>query len=107
MPNQNFHQWRIGTINIRTGSDDQKLENVIHEIAKARLSVCCLQEVRRLNNDSVIITEKHNNTEQKFEVYWSGHSSKRHHGVGIAIKLDPCIEIQEINYTSKCKNYCG
>ena len=46
MRNKNFHLWRIGTINIRTGKDDQKIERVIHEIAKAKLSICCLQEVR-------------------------------------------------------------
>ena len=96
MSKKNFHQWRIGTINIRTGKDDQKLERVVYEIAKARLLVCCLQEVRRLNNGSVAITDKQNNIEQKFEIHWSGHSSKRHHGVVIAIKVESGIEIQEI-----------
>ena len=58
MRNKNFHQRRIATINIHTGKYDQKIE--IHEIAKAKLSVCCLQEVRLLNNNSVVITNKQN-----------------------------------------------
>ena len=62
---RNFHSWRIGNINIRTGKDDQKIETVIHQIAKAKLSVCCLQEVPRLNNDSAIINNKQKNVEQK------------------------------------------
>ena len=64
MSKKNFHQWRIGTINIRTEKDDQKHERVIYEIAKARLLVCCLQEVRRLDNGSVAITDKQTNIEQ-------------------------------------------
>ena len=56
MSKNNFHQWRIGTINIGNGKDSQKLERVIYEIAKARLLVCCLQEVRRLNNGSYVLS---------------------------------------------------
>ena len=36
MRSKNSHSWRIGTINICTGKDDQKIERVIHEIAKAK-----------------------------------------------------------------------
>ena len=43
-----FHHWKIGTINIRTGKDDEKLENVVRQINKAGVSICGLQEVRRL-----------------------------------------------------------
>ena len=96
MIKDHYHSWRVGTINIRTGKDDEKLERVIHEIAKARLSICCLQEVRRLNNSSVSITSKQNNVDHKYELYWSGHATKRHHGVGIAIKVEKGIEIEEI-----------
>jgi len=55
---KNYHSWRIGTINIRTGKEDQKIERVIHDVAKAKLSVCCLQEVRRLNNNLVTVMNK-------------------------------------------------
>ena len=65
MRNKNFHLLRIGTINICTGRGDKKIERVIHNIAKAKLSVCCLQEVRRLNDNLVIITNKQNHIEQK------------------------------------------
>ena len=93
MRNKNFHLWRIGTINIRTGKDDQK---IYHEITKAKVSVCCLQEVLRLNINSAIITNKQNNFEQKYKLYWSGNAAKRQLGVGIAIKVDKGIEIEEI-----------
>ena len=65
MRNKNFHLLRIGTINIFTGKGDKKIETVIHNIAKVKLSVCCLQEVRRLNDNLVIITNKQNHIEQK------------------------------------------
>ena len=96
MINKNFYSWRIGTINIRTGKADQKIERVIHEIVKAKLPVRCMQEVRRLNNNSVIITNKQNDTDNKYELYWSGHSTKRQHGVGIAIKVEKGIVIEEV-----------
>ena len=43
----------------------------------------------------MIITNKQNNVEQKYELYWSGHAVKKQHGVGIAIKVDEGIEIEE------------
>ena len=96
MPKKNFYPWRIGTINIRTGKEDLKIEKVIHEIAKAKLSICCLQEVRRLNSNSVIISKKIEDVEQKYELYWSGHSVKRQQGVGIAIKIENGIDIEDV-----------
>ena len=68
----------MGTTNLPTGKYDQKIERVINEISKANLSVCCLQEVRRLSNNLVIITNKQNNVEQKYELCWFGHTAKRH-----------------------------
>ena len=69
-----------------SGKDDQKSERVIHEIAKAKLSVCYLLVVHNLNNNSVIITYKQNNFEQKYKLRWSSHATIRQHGVGIVIK---------------------
>ena len=69
---------------------------MIHVIAKAKLSICCLQEVRRFNNDSAIITNQQDSVEQKYEFCWSGLAVKRQHGVGIAIKVDKDFEIDEI-----------
>ena len=94
MRNKNFHSRRIGTINIHTGNYDQKIE--IHEVAKAKLSVCYLLVVHNLNNNSVIVTNKQNNVERKYELYWPGHAAKRQHEVSIAIKVEIGIDIEEI-----------
>ena len=88
-----FHNWRIGTINIRTGKDDHKLQNVVNEISKAGLSVCGIQELRRLNTGSALIESSYENNENKYEVYWPGTATKRIHGVGVAIKVDKKIEL--------------
>ena len=64
-------------------------------IAKAKLLVCCYQEVPCLNIDSAIIANKQNNFEQKYKLYWSAHAAKSQHGVGIAIKVDKGIKIEE------------
>ena len=91
-----FHNWRIGTINIRTGKDDHKLQNVVNEISKAGLSICGIQELRRLNTGSALIESSYENNENKYEVYWSGTATKRIHGVGVAIKVDKKIELIEV-----------
>ena len=44
----------------------------------------------------MIVTNKQNNFEQKYQLYWSGHGAKRQHGVSVAIKVDKSIEIDEI-----------
>ena len=93
-----FHNWKLGTINVRTAREDEKLERTIKEIDKANLSICGLQEVRRTKTGSALI--KLQELDKKYEVYWSGHSSKRQHGVGIVIKVDNNIIIEEI----KCIN---
>ena len=89
---KDFHHWKIGTINVRTGKDDEKLERIISEISKAKLSICGIQEVRRIKSGSALITVN----DKKYEFYWSGPSLKHIHGVGIAIKADKNIVIEEI-----------
>jgi len=70
MSREYFH-WKLGTINVRTGKEDQKLEQIVKEIRKADLSVCGLQEVRRIKTGSALISNEGN----KYEIYWSGHAS--------------------------------
>ena len=48
----------------------------------------------------MIITNKQNNAEQKYELYCSSHAAKTQHGVGIAIKIDEGIETEEITPVS-------
>ncbi|XP_066927730.1 craniofacial development protein 2-like [Clytia hemisphaerica] len=91
---QTFYKWNIGTINVRTCKDDLKLERVVQEIHKANLEISALQEVRRLKQGSA--TVKCDNS--KYEIYWSGHSLKRQHGVGFVIKVDPNVEIVQVEY---------
>ena len=98
MPRQH-EQWRIGTINVRTAKEDEKLERIIYETNKAKLYVCGVQEVRRLNTGSTLISTE-TDLNQKYEFYWSGHSLKRIHGVGIAIKVDKNIVVEEVKYVS-------
>ena len=88
-----FHNWKIGTINIRTGKDDEKIERVVKEIDKAGLIICGLQEVRRLTKGSAILETESKN---KYEIYWSGYQTKRQHGVGIVIKCDPNIDVLDV-----------
>ena len=96
MAEKMFHRWRIGTVNIRTGKDDIKLENVVHQIDRAKLSICGLQEVRRLGTSSCTVKSTIGDIRNQFEGYWSGHAMKRQYGVGIAVLIDDAIDITEV-----------
>ena len=56
--------------------------------------MCGLQEVRRLSRGSAAITT--NEIKRKYEVFLSGHTLKRQHGVAIAVKIDPNVELIEV-----------
>ena len=68
----------------------------MNEINKADLTICALQEVRQLNHGSALVDVRANDTSVKYEVYWSGNKLKRQHGVGIAVKYSPRVEIIEV-----------
>ncbi|XP_066925162.1 uncharacterized protein [Clytia hemisphaerica] len=98
---KHFHNWKLGTINVRTAREDEKLEKVFKEIRKANLSICGLQEVRRKNGLALI---ELNELNEKYEVYWSGYATKRIHGVGIAIKVDLNCYAPTEESTTPCKD---
>ena len=92
---QNFREWRLGTINIRSGKEkDQgaKIYTIAKEINRNGLSFCCLQEVKYLNTGRKLITL---DTGEKFEFHWCGKKKRREAGVGMLIKVDPEIEISD------------
>ena len=93
-----FHQWSIGTINIRTGRTDEKIESVVHQINRAGLTICGLQEVRRLKTGSALVGCKTEGCDEsnRYEVHWSGYSVKRQHGVGIAVRVEKGIDVVEV-----------
>jgi len=73
---------------------------VTHEVDKAGLDICALQEVRRLNQGSTIVTCQRNDYSNKYETHWSGNSLKRHHGVGFIIRTDPNIGVIQVEYVN-------
>ena len=44
----------------------------------------------------MIITNKQNNVEQIYNLYWSTHAAKKQHGKSITVKVDKGIEIEEV-----------
>ena len=66
----------------------------MQEIHKANLEICALQEVRRFKQGSTTI-ECGNS---KYEIHWSGQSLKRQHGVGFVVKVDPNVELVQVEY---------
>jgi hypothetical protein len=95
--------WKVGTINVLTASDDLLLYECLRQATRANLDICCFQEFRRLGNDSITISvtpddEKSKTTE--WNVWWTGHKSKRRDGVGIAIRSNKCVTIDDIGHIS-------
>ena len=93
---KNFHQWKAGTINIRTGSEDWRLEEAVRQIDRSGLTICALQEVRKLEQGNTIIKVANS----KYEIHWCGRKRLRRDGVALVIRIDPRIIIREISYIS-------
>ena len=91
--------WKIGTINIRTGkeqSEGAKMYMVTKQVANAGLLICSLQEVRHRNSGKKIINL---DTGESYIFFWSGLKKRRDAGVGILIKQckDVTYEEPDIN----------
>ena len=84
-----YYKWKTGQINIQTCSDDFRVDKALEECKRANLDVVCFQESRLLDTGSL----KHSG----YSLYWSGMKRKRKHGVAIAIKNCPNIEINSIH----------
>lgn len=93
-----FHQWKLGTVNIRTGnekSEGAKMYAITKEVARAELSICFLQEVRYRNNGTRRISL---DTGEEYDFFWSGPKRRRDAGVAILIKVDKDITASEPDY---------
>ena len=93
--NNGFYRWKIGTLNIRTGkeqSEGAKMYAIVKEVARLKLSICCIQEVRHRNYGEKMIRL---NTGECYKFYWSGMKKRREYGVGILIKDDKNIKVSE------------
>ena len=92
-----FYNWELGTINIRTGSEEtNKMYTVASEADRAGLLVCGVQELRFTNQGSRTIELANSNT---YDLYWSGYKCKREAGVGILIRRDPRVQVVDIIYS--------
>ena len=93
--NKIFQSWSFGTINIRSRKDKDeggKIYLIAKEISKAKLSFCCLQEVKYRNSGNKLIQLDNG---EKFEFYWCGNKKRREAGVGFLIKVDPNVIIKD------------
>ena len=93
--NQMFKKWLFGTVNIRSGKEKDegaKLYLVAKEVARADLSICCLQEVKYRNSGHRIIEL---DTGEKFEFIWCGMKKRRTAGVGFLIRVSDDIIFQD------------
>ena len=65
---------------------------ITKEIARSKITVCCLQEVRYLDTGNKLIRLDNG---ENFKLYWCGKKKRRDLGVAVLIKDDPCIIVEE------------
>ena len=95
-----FHTWDFGTLNIRSGKeklDGARMYMIAKETARANLSFCCLQEVRHRNTGKKLIQL---DTGEQFVFYWCGQKKRRDAGVGILVKSEKGIAINEPDFNN-------
>lgn len=83
-----YHDWKVGQINIQSCSDDQMLHFALQECCRANLDVVCFQEVRFLNTGSV--------SHLNYKFYWCDMKRYKGNGVGITIRKSSDIVINGI-----------
>ena len=96
--NNEFHDWSFGTVNIRSGKERDegaKIYTVVEAINEAKLSFCCLQEVKYRNSGKKQITL---NSGEQYEFHWCGRKKRREAGVGIIVKVDKQIEVVDPDF---------
>ena len=64
-------------------SEGSKMYMITKQVAQAKLSFCCLQEVRHRNTGNKIISL---DTGEQYIFIWCGQKRRRDAGVGILIK---------------------
>ena len=69
-----------------------KIYSITKEVARAGLSFCCLQEVKYRNSGRKLIEL---DSGEKYEFHWCGMKKRRTAGVGILIKVDNDIKIND------------
>ena len=102
--------WKVGTINVLTASDDLLLYECLRQIMRANIDICCFQEFRRLGSDSITVPVTLENVDPttttvatstcEWNIWWTGHKSKRRDGVGIAIRSTKSVTIEDIGHVS-------
>ena len=95
---KNFLDWAFGTVNIRSGKEKDegaKIYSIAKTINNAKLSFCCIQEVKYRNSGHKIIKL---DTGEQYEFHWCCTKKRREAGVGILIKIDKQVEIQNTDY---------
>ena len=87
-----FYQWKVGQINVQSASDDFRLNEILGECNNANLDIICMQEVRRLGQNSLC--------HLGYDFYWTGLKIRREQGVGIAIRQSKHIIVDGVIHHS-------
>ena len=72
------NSFRVGSLNV--GTMRGKGGEVVETLSRRRVELCCLQEVRRKNSDTVILVGKRS----RYRFFWSGNEEGLG-GVGVMV----------------------
>ena len=94
-----YKKWSFAILNKSTGAEKDNGANmysVVKQLAKSDKQFLLLQEFPWKNTGSKIIQP---NIGEKCEFHWCGYQKKREAGVGVLIKVDKHIKINNANFT--------
>ena len=89
-----YHQTIYGFLYESGKEKDEgsKIYTIAKQVAQLGLTFCCLQEVKYRNKGNKVVKL---DTGEKFEYHWYGMKKRRTAGVGILIKCDRKVEIDD------------
>ena len=68
-----FNQFKLGTVNVSTAREEQRLQQIADQVAQYGLLACAVQETKRIGNGSAMLKARDaDGIEQNFHFYWSG-----------------------------------
>lgn len=89
---KNYHDFRLGTINVRTGKCESKLADYVMQFKNLSHDISCMQEVRRRGEGVIRFDDP---VLKGWRVVYNGMKTAR---AGVAVALAPHVILLDVNH---------
>ena len=91
---KNYHDFRLGTINVRTCKCESKLANCVIQCKNLSHDITCMQEVRQRGEGEVCFDDQ---VLKGWRIIYNGMKTAK---AGVAVVLAPHVKLIDVNHES-------